>query len=99
MLELLPELARKTLSSRRDWPEWWNWELELSGHLLRRMVDRGFTETDLRGMLQDANRLEPDVEPGRWVIGAKWLGNGWEVVVEPDRESRRLVVITAYMVG
>ena len=37
--------------SRRRWPEWWNWELELSPHLLKRMVDRRFTEVDVRRML------------------------------------------------
>jgi len=34
------------------WPEWWDWELELSPHLLKRMLDRGFTESDLRRMLE-----------------------------------------------
>lgn len=50
--------------SRRRWPEWWNWELELSPHLLKRMVDRRFTEVDLRRMLQVATRLRWDIEPG-----------------------------------
>jgi hypothetical protein len=35
-----------------DWPEWWTWELELSPHLLRRMLDRGFSEVDLRIMME-----------------------------------------------
>ena len=26
---------------RRGWPDWWDWELELSPHLLKRMTDRG----------------------------------------------------------
>ena len=30
-------------------PIWWSWELELSAHLLERMVDRNFTEVGLRG--------------------------------------------------
>lgn len=34
------------------WPHWWDWEIELTPHLEKRMEDRGFTELDLRGMLQ-----------------------------------------------
>ena len=43
-------------------PPWWEWELELTPHLLKRMVDRGFTELDLREMLEDATNCDPDVE-------------------------------------
>ena len=35
-------------------PEWWEWDLELSSHLLKRMVDRDFNEPDLRAMLETA---------------------------------------------
>lgn len=54
--------------SRRDWPEWWDWELELSPHLFKRMDDRRFTEIDLRRMLERATGYRPDVvevEPDR----------------------------------
>lgn len=37
-----------------DWPQWWDWELEFSPHLLKRMVDRSFNEIDLRSMLSVA---------------------------------------------
>jgi hypothetical protein len=37
--------------SRPECPDWWDWELELSPHLLKRMTDRRFTEIDLRRML------------------------------------------------
>jgi hypothetical protein len=37
-----------------DWPDWWEWELEISPHILKRMVDRSFSETDLRLMLEAA---------------------------------------------
>ena len=37
-----------------EWPDWWEWELELSPHLEKRMVDRDFTELDLRTMLENA---------------------------------------------
>jgi hypothetical protein len=33
---------------------------------LKRMVDRRFTEIDLRQMLEGASSLRPDVEEGRW---------------------------------
>ena len=79
-------------------PEWWDWELELSPHLMRRMIKRHFNETDLRTMLSQAIGFSRDVDPDRWVISARWQGNRWEVIVEPDSASRRLVVVTAYAV-
>jgi hypothetical protein len=36
-------------------PEWWSFELELSGHILERMLDRGFSEADLRLMFETAS--------------------------------------------
>lgn len=36
---------------------------------------------------------------GRWVIVTSHRREGWEVIVEPDREAELLVVITAYPVG
>ncbi len=39
----------------KHWPEWWDWELELSPHLLKRMEDRQFNEVDLRTMLHRAS--------------------------------------------
>lgn len=36
------------------WPDWWEWEVELTPHLERRMEDRSFSEVDLRGMLERA---------------------------------------------
>ena len=37
-------------SRKTDWPAWWDWELELTAHVLKRMVDRRFSEVDLRSM-------------------------------------------------
>ena len=54
--------------TRLRWPEWWEWELELSPHLLKRMVDRDFTEVHLRGMLGKAYEYRPDIVEGRWAI-------------------------------
>jgi len=82
--------------SMPTWPEWWYWELELSPHLLKRMMDRGFNEVDLRAMLSDATDYRPDIEPGRFVVDARHEGRDWEVIVEPDSAAQMLVVVTAY---
>ena len=34
-----------------NWPDWWSWDLEFSPHILKRMMDRGLTETDFRAMI------------------------------------------------
>jgi hypothetical protein len=79
-----------------DWPSWWDWELELSSHLLKRMGDRGFTEIDLRLMMERAQSLKEDVEQGRWIVKSTHESKDWEVVVEPDSQDETIVVITAY---
>jgi len=81
---------------RSRWPEWWDWELELSPHLLKRMIDRSLSEIDLRRMLQHANNYRRDVMPDRWIIEARHRRRAWEIIVEPDAEARILVVVTAY---
>lgn len=43
-----------------SWPPWWDWDLELTAHLERRMEDRSFTESDLRRMLEDAHTRSRD---------------------------------------
>lgn len=80
--------------SRR--PEWWDWELDLSPHLLKRMLDRSFSELDLRAMFEHSRGYRRDIVEGRWVIVTMHRRRTWEVIVEPDFDSRRLVVITAY---
>ena len=62
------------------------------------MPDREFTEVDLRSMLEQAESLRADVEEGRWRIRTRHAGRVWEVVVEPEADLERLVVITAYEV-
>src|SRR2546425_11607982 len=69
------------------WPAWWVWELELTPHVLKRMVDREFTELDLRQMLEDASSLRPDVEEGRWVVTARHRRRAWEIVVKADEDG------------
>jgi hypothetical protein len=80
------------------WPIWWEWELELSSHLFKRMSDRDFSELDLRRMLSIASDLRPDIAAGRWVIETRHRRKPWEVIVEPDVDAQLLIVITAYPV-
>lgn len=79
-------------------PEWWEWDLEISSHLLKRMAERGFNEVELRHMLAVATGLRPDIVPGRWIIATRHRRSPWEAVVEPDRDVHVVVVITAYPV-
>ncbi|MBI2432254.1 MAG: DUF4258 domain-containing protein [Candidatus Hydrogenedentes bacterium] len=83
----------------RDWPNWWEWELDLdSAHLLTRMEDREFNETDLREMLESADTYRRDIIEGRWVIETHHRQRRWEIIVEPDDRWQLLVVVTAYRV-
>ena len=81
------------------WPEWWDWELELTPHLEKRMEERDSTEVDLRAMLGRATGYRPDVVEERWVIETRHQRHNWEAIVEPDPTERLLVVITAYPTG
>ena len=81
---------------RVDWPPWWEWELELTSHLLKRMGDRRFSELDLRTMMECATAFRTDKEPGRWVVETSHQRRAGEVIVEPDASDRLLVVITGY---
>jgi hypothetical protein len=81
---------------RRQWPQWWDWELELSPPLFKRMVDRGFTEMELRTMLEHARGYRPDIVAGRWVVITLHHRQTWEIIVEPDFVNKSLIVITAY---
>ena len=63
------------------------------------MVDRRFTEVDLRRMLERAKGHRRDIVEGRWIIETSHRRKPWEVIVEPDLEAEFLVVITAYPVG
>jgi len=80
-------------------PDWWDFELELSPHVEERMVDRGFTEIDLRVMLESAKGIRPSQSTGRWVVETVHDGAPWEVILEPDERDRVIVVITAFRVA
>lgn len=82
-----------------DWPAWWSWDLELSSHLRRRMIDRAFNEVDLRLMLETARGHRRNHAPGRFTVETAHAGAAWEVIVAPDSRRQLLVVVTAYQVG
>ena len=81
-----------------NWPDWWNWELEITPHVEKRMEQRDFTEIALREMLNRARGLWPDEYHGRFVVESRYHQEGWEVIVEPDFEEELLVIVTAYPV-
>ena len=74
-------------------------ELRLTFHILRRMGKRGFTEPDLQSMLQEARGWRPDIVEDRWIVTTWHRRRRWEVIVEPEPESRLLVAVTAYPLG
>ena len=82
--------------AKRQWPKWWTWELELTPHVYKRMLDRSFTEVDLRAMLERASDYHPDDIEGRWVIVSRHRQRTWEVIVEPDGDAELMIVVTAY---
>jgi hypothetical protein len=77
-------------------PEWWDWELAFTGHVERRMEERGFTEVELRSMLQRAREYSPSVVENRFMIDTTHQGRPWIVIVEPDPAESLLVIVTAY---
>lgn len=82
---------------QRDRPDWWSWELDCSNpHLAKRMIDRSFSEIDLRAMIEHAAGLCPNHEPGRWVVETTHDRRAWEIVVEPLPAEKILLVVTAY---
>lgn len=69
-------------------PPWWEWDLELTSHLLRRMLNRGFNEVDLREMLEAAHRLQPDVEEGRFIVATRHDGAAWRLSLSLTTSER-----------
>jgi hypothetical protein len=60
------------------------------------MEDRGFTEVELRAMIDKASSWRASAVAGRVVVASALAGRSWEIVVEPDPEVERLVVVTAW---
>ena len=80
-------------------PEWWNWDLSFTSHAELRMEQRGVTEVEVRAMLENATRFEPNVVEGRFMIHVRHLHHPWIVIVEPDIDAKLLVVVTVYEVS
>lgn len=79
-------------------PEWFDWGLVITDHVLERMESRSFNEADLRLMLDSVRLLRTDPVGGRWIARTKLDGGPWDVILEPDYGRNVLVVITAYPV-
>ena len=47
-----------------NWPSWWDWDLGFTPHLEMRMVERGFSEVELRAMFDAASKCVP----GRQIV-------------------------------
>ncbi|MBC8554485.1 MAG: DUF4258 domain-containing protein [Candidatus Brocadiales bacterium] len=80
-------------------PKWWDWELEITPHVEKRMIQRSFTEIELREMFDRATSLQPGKEIGRYVAVSTLGTDNWEIILEPDFEEKLIVVITAYPIG
>ncbi len=80
-------------------PEWWDWELEITPHVEKRMIQRSFTEIELREMFDRATTLRPDKEIGRYVAVSTLHSANWEIILEPDINEKLIVVVTAYPIG
>jgi hypothetical protein len=63
------------------------------------MVQRDFTEIDLRIMLDSTNEIKPDIVDGRWIAKTRYQNANWEVIVEPDYDEKVQVIVTAYQTG
>ncbi len=77
-------------------PDWWDWPLAFTAHVELRMEERGFSEVEIRAMLEGGMALLPSKRPGRWLVRTRHAGTSWIVVVEPDDENRIVMVVTAY---
>ncbi len=60
------------------------------------MLQRNFTEIDLRSMLDRATGYHADAIEGRWIVETHHQHHVWEIVLEPDYQYQCLVIITAY---
>lgn len=77
-------------------PEWLDWELEFHPHFDLRVRERHSAEVIARHVLEHYTELSPSRREGRWVLGAKYEGESWELVVEPDPWERLLVLVTIW---
>jgi len=64
--------------------------------LQKRMTDRGFSEVDLRHLLEYPMLVEPTAGGLRWRVESRLRGSAWTVIVEPDEVEHVVVVVTAW---
>lgn len=59
-------------------PEWMEWDLVFVSHVEERMEERGFTEIDVRTILEEATArlLLPDARADGWFRGSSEGGLG-----------------------
>jgi len=81
-----------------DRPSWWDWELEFSSHAIKRMLERGFSESDVRAMLEDAT-VVVEQSHGTFVVASFHLRRPCEIIVVPDRKEQRMVVVSVYLLS
>jgi hypothetical protein len=60
------------------------------------MEQRGVNEIDVRRMLEHTTGWSSGPVSGRFLIRARFHSAGWTVIVEPEREERRLVIVTVF---
>ncbi len=58
-------------------PDWWDWELEISSHCLKRMTERGFNEAELRAMMEDVTSVEYQ-DHGTFIVQTSHDSVRWE---------------------
>ena len=80
-------------------PEWMEWDLVFVSHVEERIEERGFTEIDVRTILEEATAATPSRREGRWMVPGQLRGRTWVVVVEPEPEEQLTYVVTAYPRG
>jgi hypothetical protein len=60
------------------------------------MEERGFSEVELRAMLEDAISIERGSRPGRWVVRTRHANRSRTVILETEPDSRTVAVVTAW---
>jgi len=60
------------------------------------MPARGFSEVDIRSMIESPIEIVRDTCPGRYLARCLWHGRRWDVILEPDDVSNTVIIVTAY---
>lgn len=80
-------------------PQWLDWELVLTSHVLRRMAERGLTEVELRTIVEAPASITPAADPSRFEITGRIDQDRWLVVVDADPVAEVLIAVTAYPIA